>query len=196
MSRTHTLMLAFALFSGGAILHADPITYILTLSELSGELSGNDFYDTLVITAQGDTANVQFNSLVWANTIASGNVYFQNEGFGVALTAPFTIFSNAAGGGGLTVSAGDLLHIADPQINGWETGTAIGPITVNYALSGWSANGLNTVDGPLLAFATFSGTLTLEADVTGSGAPEPAPIAMLAAALTGLAVYRRRGARL
>ena len=80
----------------------------------------------------------------------------------------------------------------DTAFGTWDMLSSVGPIHGGGQLMQWEKNGTATSGGTLLLFGTMYEYTTFTATLSGSSVPEPASFWFAAAALLGLAAFRRK----
>lgn len=191
--RVNSLLSALLLLHSAC--YAAPIKFTYSGTS-SGVIGGSSFSDTpFVISAFGDTLN-RFDYSTQVTLIPHGTAKIELDGIGqfTISTPTYSFVSEQSVGGrlagiGRVYSGSDLIWTgAHPELNHWDMGTSIGPLTGLGTLLLWnSAAEPMLTSGGQLELVSHPTSITFQADV----APEPSTIALVAIGCAAIG-YRRR----
>lgn len=175
--------------------HAAPIKFTYSGTS-SGVIGGSSFSNTpFVISAFGDTLN-RYDYSTQVKLVPHGAAEIELDGIGrfTISTPTYSFVSEQSGGGrlagiGRIYSGSDLVWTeAHPELNHWDMGTSIGPLTGLGTLLLWnSAAEPMLTSGGQLELVSHPTSITFQAAV----APEPST-ALLAIGCATIALRRRR----
>lgn len=176
-------------------VEAAPIAYTFS-GTLSGSINGVNFFTapfqmSLLTTTEGQT-NPAPNVIRSPENVLS----FTIAGVAGTFTAPFAAFRHSFGPNssvGLSPASGnDLLSITDPSFASYDLASSFGPVTQAPPDFINTGEAYSTSAGDLILQPEPPGSVTFQADL--NPVPAPGALGLMASALGGLFLLRRRKA--
>lgn len=198
--RYNRWLLSFAVLMAAFIaprVQAAPIAYHFS-GIASGSINGTNFfnapYQMSLLTVTDDIASSGPNTLRTASSVLD----FTINGTAGTFNTPFTVFRTSNGGAstaGLTeVGGGDLMSIKDASLAAYDLASSFGPITQTPPNFVNALHPYATSAGTLIFQPEPPGSITFQAVLNPTLVPVPGAFGLLASALGGLFLLRRRSA--